>query len=82
MCESVDILSLSHRNGKLTRVMTLGDGGTFDSEPAGAECDDDYSYFVVSAGRRVATLNRPGCIGAKLVVTPEMLQGGPDSASS
>ena len=71
--QPVDIVSFSHRNGNLSKVTTLGDGGTFGSEPAGAQCDDDHSYFVEAAGRRVATLDRPGCIGGTLVVTPEML---------
>lgn len=69
----VDIVGFSHRDGTSTKVTTLGDGGTFDSEPAGAQCDDDYSYFVEAAGRRVATLDRPGCIGGTLVITPQML---------
>ncbi len=69
----VDIVGFSHRYGTSTKVTTLGDGGTFGSEPAGAQCDDDYSYLVEVAGRRVATLDRPGCIGGILVITPEML---------
>ena len=69
----VDIVEFSHRNGTATKLTTLGDGGTYGSEPAGAECDDDYSYFVEAAGRRVAALNRPGCTGGTLVITPQML---------
>ena len=71
--QPVDIVAFSHRNGTLSKQTTLGNGGTFGSEPAGAQCDDEYSYFVEAAGRRVATLNRPGCIGGTLVITPEML---------
>lgn len=71
--QPVDIVGFSHRDGKLSNLTTLGDGGTYGSEPAGAQCDDEYSYFVEAAGRRVATLNRPGCIGRNLVITPEML---------
>ncbi len=71
--QPLDIVAFSHRNGTLSKQTTLGDGGTFGSEPAGAQCDDEYSYFVEAAGRRVATLNRPGCIGGSLVITPEML---------
>lgn len=73
----VDIVGFSHRNGTSTKVTTLGDGGTFDAEPAGARCDADYSYFVEVAGRRVATLDRPGCIGGTLVITPQMLLAPP-----
>ena len=69
----VDIVGFSHRSGTSTKVTTLGDGGIFDTEPAGAECDDDYSYFVEVAGRRVAAIDRPGCIGGTLVITPQML---------
>lgn len=69
----VDIVGFSHRSGTSTKLTTLADGGTFDSEPAGAQCDDDYSYFVETAGRRVATLTRPGCIGGTLVIAPQML---------
>ncbi len=69
----VDIVSFSHRTGTSVTQTTLADGGTYGSEPAGAECDDEESYFVEAAGRRVATLTRPGCTGATLVVTPEML---------
>ncbi|MEO8468182.1 MAG: hypothetical protein ABI573_00790 [Chloroflexota bacterium] len=69
----VDIVEFSHRNGTSTKVMTLGDGGTYGSEPAGGGCDDDYSYFVEVAGRRVAALIRPGCTGGTLVITPQML---------
>jgi len=70
---SVDIVEFSHRSGTSTKTMTLGDGGTYGSEPAGAECDAESSYFVEIAGRRIATLDRPGCIGATLVITPQML---------
>ena len=69
----VDIVGFSHRTGTSAKVTTLRAGGTFDAEPAGAECDDDYSYFVELAGRRVATLDRPGCTGGALVITPHML---------
>lgn len=62
----VDIVGFSHRSGTSTKLTTLRDGGTFDSEPAGAQCDDDYSYFVETAARRVATLIRPGCSGGTL----------------
>ena len=71
--KAVEIVGFSHRNGTSTKVTTLGDGGTFGTEPAGAECDNDYSYFVEVAGRRIATLDRPGCIGGTLVITPQML---------
>ena len=69
----VDVFSFSHRTGTSVKQTTLGDGGTFGSEPAGAECDAEVSYFVVAGGRRVATLDRPGCTGAMLVITPDML---------
>lgn len=69
----VDIVSFSPRDGTSVTQATLADGGTFGSEPAGTRCDNDISYFVVAAGRRVATLDRPGCIGGTLVITPQML---------
>jgi hypothetical protein len=72
--QPVDILGFSHRTGQLSKETTLGDGGTFGAEPAGSHCDDDSSYFVEVAGRRVATLNRPGCTGGTLVITAEMLR--------
>lgn len=71
--QPVDIIAFSHRNGTLSKQTTLGDGGTFGSEPAGAQCDDEYSYFVEAEGRRIATLNRPGCTGGDLLITPEIL---------
>ena len=71
----IDIVSVSHRDGTSTDVTTLTVGGTFESEPAGSQCDDDYSYFVETAGRRVATLTRPGCTGGTLVITAQMLLG-------
>jgi hypothetical protein len=69
----VDIFSFSHRNGATIKQTTLVDGGVFGSEPAGARCEEDISYLVVAAGRQVATLDRPGCTGGTLVVTPRML---------
>lgn len=75
--KSVDIVGFSHRTGISTKVTTLGDGGTFATEPAGARCDPDYSYFVEVASRRVATLDRPGCIGGTLVITPQMILAPP-----
>ncbi len=69
----LDIVSFSHRTGTSTKLTTLADGGTFDSEPAGAQCDGEYSYFVEFAGRPVATITRPGCTGAILAITPQML---------
>lgn len=72
--QSVDVFGSSHRSGKLTLLTTLTPGGSFGSEPAGAECDGDSSYVIQAAGREVARLDRPGCVGGTLVVTPEMLQ--------
>ncbi len=54
---------------------TLAGAGDFGSQPAGSECDGEISYFVVASGRRIATLERPGCTGGTLVITPEMLTG-------
>jgi hypothetical protein len=72
---AVDVFSLSARNGSAILQTTLADGGIFNSEPAGSRCDPDGSYFVVATGRRVATLERPGCTGGTLIITREMLTG-------
>lgn len=70
--QSVDVFS--ERNGHLTLVTILQPGELFGSEPAGAECDGDASYVIQVSGREVARLDRPGCIGGTLVVTPDMLE--------
>jgi hypothetical protein len=70
----LDVFSLSPRGGQPVKVITLQDGQTFGSEPAGHECEAS-TYFVEAAGRRVATLDRVGCVGASVVVTPAMLSG-------
>lgn len=70
--ETVDVFS--QLDGTLTLVTTLEPGGLFGSEPAGAECDSAVSYVVQVAGREVARLDRLGCVGGTLVVTPEMLE--------
>ena len=70
----LDVFSLGPRGGQPVRVITLQDGQAFGSEPAGNECEAS-TYFVEAAGRRVATLDRMGCVGASLVVTPAMLTG-------
>lgn len=71
--QPVDVFTFSSRSGLTIKQTTLTDGGTFSSEPAGARCEPDPSYLVVAAGRRVATLDSPGCTGATLVITPQML---------
>lgn len=70
----LDVFSLSPRGGQPVRVITLQDGQAYGSEPAGNECEAS-TYFVEAASRRIATLDRMGCVGASLVVTPEMLTG-------
>lgn len=70
---ALDIVTFSHRTGASVKQTTLANGGMYGAEPAGGECDDGTSYFVEAGGRRIATLDRPGCVGAHLVVTPEML---------
>ena len=78
---ALDIVAFSHRTGASIKQTTLANGGLFGAEPAGAECDDETSYFVEAGGRRIATLDRPGCVGARLIVTPEMLLApGPSEA--
>jgi hypothetical protein len=71
---AVSVFSLSAK-GEAILQTTLADGGIYNSEPAGSQCDPDGSYFVMASGRRVATLERPGCTGGTLVVTREMLTG-------
>lgn len=68
----LDIFALSSRGGPPVKEITLQDGQIYGSEPAGNECEAT-TYFVEAAGRRVATLDRMGCVGASLVVTPAML---------
>ncbi len=72
--QPLDVFSLSPRGGQPVKEITLQDGQLFGSEPAGDECEA-RTYFVEAAGRRVATLDRMGCGGASLVVTPAMLTG-------
>jgi hypothetical protein len=72
---AVDVFSLSAKNGTAILQTTLADGGIYNSQPAGSQCDPEGSYFVVASGRRVATLERPGCTGGTLVITREMLTG-------
>jgi hypothetical protein len=71
---AVDVFSLSAKTGAILQA-TLADGGIYNAQPAGSRCDPEGSYFVVASGRRVATLERPGCTGGTLVITREMLTG-------
>lgn len=70
--QPLDVFTLGPGGGQPVKEITLQDGETYGSEPAGNECEAS-TYFVEAAGRRVATLDRMGCVGASLVVTPAML---------
>lgn len=70
----VEVFGTSPKTGAILQT-TLAAGGDFGSQPAGSECDAESSYFVVASGRRIATLERPGCTGGTLVITREMLTG-------